>query len=160
MSKDLEDKSKEKETKKKNKKHWWNGLFKEKRFDNPSRVAVIYLRNNGVAEPIELETKRGFFNFNNKTYHERRDCLYTTKKERIPLAIIPEWSMIPIGTKRWDDQSMLEKFSELQDHLLRGIRHAELVKMGEKDVGKIDAKKAIGIGLIVLVAAIVLFNYV
>ncbi len=119
-----------KDKKGKKKLTWWSKNFKSKDFKKPSLVAIIFLRNNGRAETMQLETRNGFFNIDKKTYHERRDCTWVVGKDRIPLAIIPEWSLIPIGTKEWEDKPMLEKFNELQDHTLKGIRHAELVKVG------------------------------
>lgn len=142
------------------KKSWWDKMFNKNKFQKLKKVAVIYLRENGNAEPMELESKNGFFHIEGRTYHERRDCIYTVGKERIPLAIIPEWSMTPLGTKQWDEKLMQEKFSEVQDHLLKGIRHAELVRMGEKDGMNINVKKAIGIGIIVLVAIVIIVSYI
>lgn len=132
-------------------------LFKKSQLKKPNKVAVIYLRNNGSAEPMEVESRKGFFSIENKTFHERRDCVYTLSKERLPLAIIKEWDIFPIGTKRWDDEPMREKFAELQDHTLRGIRHAELVKMGDTDKKQINMKQAI---LIIIAIVVVVAIYV
>lgn len=153
--------NKEDFTKRKKRQGFFDKLFNRKKLNKPKRVAVIYLRNNGVAEPIELESKKGFFNIEGHVYHEDKDCIYTITKDRIPLAIIPEWSLIPIGTKRWEDKPMLEKFHECEDHIIRGIRHAELVRMGDKDSStKLDMKKAILIGVGAIVVIAVLLNYV
>ncbi len=145
--------------KEKKKMTWWSKAFKSKNFKKPTLIAVIFLRNNGRAEAMQLETRNGFFNINKKTYHERRDCTWVVGKDRIPLAIIPEWSLIPLGTKEWDDKPMLEKFNELQDHTLKGIRHAELVKGGDNDYSDIPTKKIILWGLIILVGGIIIANY-
>lgn len=155
MKKNLEKKVKGKE-----KDNWFTKVFNRKRLKKPNEVAVIYLRNNGTAEQVILKSDRGQFNFNEKTYHERRDCSYTITKDRIPLAIIPEWSMVPIGTKDWKDTSMQTKFNELQDHLLRGIRYAELVKMGESRGMSTDAKRLIGWGIGIFVAIMVITQYI
>ncbi len=152
--------SRDKNGKKNKKKTLWEKMFRRKKLTKPNHVAVIFLKNNRVAEPMEVETKNGFFNIKGRTYHENRDCIYTLDKERIPLAIIPEWSLIPIGTKDWEDKGMREKFAELQDHTLRGIRHAELVKMGEKDSSPTDMKKVIGIGILILIIGVVLYSYI
>ncbi len=136
---------------KKEKKGIWERMFNKKKIKK-NKIAVLYLRNNSRAEPMEVESRRGFFEINDKVYHEQRDCMYIMGKERLPLAIIPEWSLFPIGTKKWDDQSMLEKFAECQDHTIRGIRRAELVRMGEKDGGKLNMKAAVIIGIIVIIA--------
>ncbi|KKN14660.1 hypothetical protein LCGC14_0993910 [marine sediment metagenome] len=158
--KDKKDEISKKESKKLKKKDWRNNLFNAKKFKRPNRVAVVYLRNNGIAEPMQVDTKDGFFSINGKTYHERKDCVYSFHKDRIPFAVIPEWSMTPIGTKRWEEQTMHEKFNELQDHLLRGIRHAELVRRTGVGMGGMDAKKMIGLGILVMVGMVVLFNYI
>lgn len=149
---------KEEEKKKKDSK-WSDKFFKKARFKKPTKVAVIYLRENGIAEPMEVESKNGLFTIGRKTYHERKDCTYTITKERIPLAIIPEWSPVPLGTKIWEEKPMYEKFNELQDHVLRGIRHAELVKMGEKERGKISVKQAVIAGIVVIVGLALLTNF-
>ena len=108
----VEDKKDKKEKKKKKKQE--KSVFdflKSKKLQKPDMVAVIYLRNNAIAEKMEVKSKRGFFSIAGKVYHENRDCIYSivdkTTKKRIPLAIIPEWSLIPIGTKKFEDQSML-----------------------------------------------------
>ncbi len=155
---ELEVKKPEKKDKKK--KGLIERLFNKNRLKKPSMVAVIYLRDNGIAEAMEIETKRGFFNIGERTYHEDRDCIYTISKERLPLAIIREKDLIPLGTRRWEDQDLISKLSELQDHVLRGIRHAELVKMGGGEGLKLNKKAIVGaiIGVIILIAILMNFG--
>jgi hypothetical protein len=147
-----------KDKKGKNKISLWSKIFNPNKLKKPNQVAVVYLRNNGMAELKVVESKKGFFSINDKTYHDRRDCTYITGKERIPLCVIFESDMLPIGKKEWDDREIREKLSELQDHVLRGIRHAELVRLGEKE-SKINMKQIIVWGLILLVGGIIAFNY-
>jgi len=145
--------------KKKGKLNVFQKKFKPGRFKGKAKkVAVIYLRNDGNAEAMELATKKGFFNIDGRTYHIRRDCVYTMTKDRIPLAIIPEWSLVPIGTYEFEHQPMQIKFAEFQDHTLQAIRHAELVRGGGSGIGKLD-KKVVIIGLICLIAGAILMNY-
>lgn len=155
---------KDEEKKKKKKDRGIFSFLNSKTLKKPNRVGVLYLRNNGVAEPMEVESHRGFFIIEGKTYHDNRDCIFTviTKdKDRVPLAVIPEWSLIPLGTKRWEDRSMLEKFAELQDHTIKGIRNSELVKMGDQPYKKpMTPKQMILWGLAVLVGGIVLVNFI
>ena len=123
-------------------------------------MAVIFLRNNGVAERRYEITRNGFFEIDGKTYNQRRDCTYTITKDRIPLAIIPEYNLTPIGTKQWDEMAMQSKFNELQDHTLRGIRHAELVRArGGAGVNE-STKKLIGYGILALIIIAVIWNYI
>lgn len=138
---------------------WWSKVFNKDKLKKPDRVGVIYLRNNGKADLMEVQTKNGFFNVDGKPYHEDRDCVYILTKERIPLLVVREWDMIPLGTKKWDDETMREKFSELEQHVLKGIRAAELVKSGGGLDGKFTTKQIILWGLVLLVGAVILMNY-
>ena len=144
---------------KNNKKSLFEKLFKISKLKKPNTVAVIYLRNNGIAEPMEVEVEKGFFNINNRTYHADRECIYTVTKERKPLAIIKEWDLTPIGTMKWDEKSIQEKCAELQDHTIRGIRNAELVRMGDKDKVKVNTKAAVGIIILIIVVVAVIYGY-
>ena len=145
----------------KDKKHWWTGFFSKDRLKKPSKVAVLYLRNNNNAELVETEPKDDIFYINNESYHVDNACVFTVGKERIPLAIIAEWDLIPLGTKAWIDQPLRKKFSELERHVLKGIRNAELVKtLGGRGDMKLTTKQLIVYGIIALVIGAVLLNYV
>lgn len=153
----LKQNKKEDKKDKKNKGIWGN-LF-SKNIVKKNKVAILYLQNNGIAKAMELEAKKGFFTINGRTYHEDRDCIYRFSKENIPLAIIPEWSLIPYGTKKWHDKEMIEKFSELEDHVLRGIRHAEFVRLGGEGDKKINMKNAVLIGIVVIIGLAIATGY-
>ncbi len=151
---------KEKKDKKKDAK-WWTKVFNKDKLKKSNRVGVIFLRNNGKADLMEVITRNGFFAIEGKTYHENRDCVYMLTKERIPLLIQREWDIIPLGTKKWDDEPMREKFAELEQHVLKGIRAAELVKSGGGGIEtKLTPKQMILWGLVILVGGIILFNIV
>lgn len=151
MKEDLENK-----VEKKKKKSLWERAFKTKRLDKGDTVAVIYKRENGNAEGMEVKAKHGFFNIDGKVYHERRDCTHIIKigKERYPLAIINEWGIVPEGTKKWDDKEDQEKCAICQDHIMKGIRHAERVRSGE-NMGdfKLNTKTII-VGVIMLIVLV------
>lgn len=166
--KDLEKQKKEllekpKEDKKKEKKDndkWWGKFFKRNKLKKPSMVAIIYLRNNGNAELLEQAPKNGMFSINGQTYHERSDCIYTVTKDRIPMAIIKEWDIIPVGTKRWDEDTMKEKFSQLEEHVLKGIRHAELVRRDGEERKPLATKQMILYVILAIVVGAILINYI
>ena len=141
----------QKQETKKDKKGIWGRIFKESKLKK-GKTAILFLKNNNIAEPMELESNKGFFHIDGKTYHEDRDCVYTLGKDRYPLAIIPEWSSIPFGTKSWHDKPMLEKFHSLEEHTIRGIRQAELVRSGEKDKDKLNIKTIVIIGILMIIA--------
>ncbi len=154
------EKSLTKPKKEKKKKSLWDRMFKKHKLKKPNKVAVIYLRRNGSAQPMEVESKGGFFNINNKTYHEDRDCIYRLGKENYPFAIIPEWNVTPIGKIKWEEKDMQEKFSTLQDHVIKGIRHAERVRSGESSDSKLNTKSLIVMGIIAIIGLAFLFQYV
>lgn len=160
---DKEDEGEDKKNKnKKGKKGLWDKIFNKNKLKKPNKVAVIYLRESGIAEPMELATDiRGFFNINGKTYHEDRDCMYLLGKEKHPFAIITEWSVTPIGRKQWYDQSMQKIFCVLQDHVMKGIRHAERVRSGEKGEGlQFNAKQVILYVILAIIGIAVFMSYV
>ncbi len=140
------------------------GLFK--RFFHPdslrksNRVAVVYLRDNNLVEFKEIEARDGQFVINGRNYHIDRDCIYTTRKERVPLIILREWDLIPLGTKRWEDEDIRERFSKLERHVLQGIKNAELYKVrmpGTQMPTNLRKIIGIGIGLIIFIAILVHF---
>jgi len=153
---DKKDKSKPEE------KTLWHKTFNKNKLKRPDKVAVIYLRENGIAEPMELTVdSKGFFHVNGKVYHEDRDCTYLLGKDKHPFAIIPEWSVVAIGRKTWYDQSMQKIFCVLQDHVMKGIRHAERVRTGEKGEGlRLNAKQVILYIILGIIGIAVLMNYI
>ncbi len=138
----------------------WEKMFRKNKLKKPNAVAVLYIRNNGIAEPMEVEVRDGFYNIYGKTYHENRACIYRMGKDRTPLAVIPEWSLTPLGTKDWEDKDLQEKFGELQDHVLKGIRNAELVRMYGEQRKPLNMKAIIlgGLALIVVVAVVLQYT--
>ncbi len=147
-----------KEVKKKDQK-WWIKTFNKDKLKKPNKAGVVLLRSNGNADLMEVETRNGFFTIEGKVYHEDRHCVYTITKDRIPLLIVRDWDLIPIGTKKWDDDPMREKFAELEQHVLKGIRQAELVKSGVGIDSKLTPKQMILWGLAALVGVILLTNF-
>lgn len=147
---------------KKKKQSVWNKMFNKSKLDkNPRLVMIWFLRNNGNVQILEQEPKKGFFTIEGRTYHEDQDCIWKVGKQGYPLAIIEENTMLPIGTRRWyekrpqienDVDFIVRKYSECEDHCLRGIRHAEAVRYGEREPTKINPKAIIwgiiGIALI------------
>ena len=142
----------------KTKKGVWDRAWKKRKLEKAKTVAVLFLRENGRASPMEIKVENGFFNIEKKSYHERRDCTYIMEnKERTPLAVIFEWSVTPVGHKSWYDRSIQHTFAVLQDHVMRGIRHAERVRSGESGGdGRINTKTAIliGVGVIIVLALV------
>ncbi len=155
-------KPKEKEKKKPEEKTLWGKIFNKNKLKKTNKVAVIYLRENGIAEPMEKEVdSKGFFNINGKVYHEDRDCTYLLGKDKHPFALIAEWSVVPIGRKSWYDQPMQKIFCVLQDHVMKGIRHAERVRSGEKGDGlRLNAKQVILYVILGIIGLAVLMNYI
>ncbi len=139
---------------------WWSKFFSKDKLKKPDRVAVIYLRNNGRGELLECQTRGGFFEVGGKKYHEDKDCVYTVTKDRIPLLIVREWDMTPLGTKKRDDETMHEKFADLEQHVLKGIRQAELVKTGGGLEGNISRKQVVIYVIIAIVLGALAISFI
>lgn len=145
-----------KEEKKSKKLGFWDKIWNKGKLKKPEKVAVLYLRKNGGAIGYDVETKKGFFEVEKKTYHIDRDCIYRLGKDRVPLAIIEEEGLKPLPTKEFYDNlhelnAFERKAAEYQDLVLKAIRHAELVKLEGRDGSKINPKVAIGIGIAIVI---------
>ena len=129
----------------KKQKSLWDKIFNKDKLKKSNQIAVLFLRDNGKADNMILEPRDGFFSINNRNYSVDNDCIFLLGKNRIPLAIIPEWSLIPYGTKKWHEKDMLSKFAELQDHTLKGIRHAEYVRIskGTNEIGRASCRERV-----------------
>lgn len=146
----------EQKTEKKKVNSFWDKVFKKKSLRKPQRIAVMYLRKNNMGEVLDVDTNKGFFDIAGKTYHISRDCLYTIGKDRIPLAIIEEDGLRPIGNsefyKKLSEIKNYERIcAEYQDLVLKAIRHAELVKYQSLDKAKINPKIAIGLAIAAII---------
>lgn len=144
----------------KKKKSLFEKGFNKSKLKKPKMVAVVYLRNNGNADLLEVESKRGFFNINGRNYHERRDCTYTVTKERLPLCVIEEDGLIPKGTNMWHVKEYEEKCAELQDHVLTGIRHAEQVRVEGRESKPMSTKTIVVWIIIAVIGFAVLRPYI
>lgn len=146
---------------KKKKSTLWEKLFRRNKLEKPKTVAVLYLKDNNRAIPMEIEPKNGFFNIEGRTYHERKDCTYTLMKgrDKYPLAIIPEKNLTPKGTSEWDEKPAQEKMSELQDHVIKGIRHAEMVKIAGDGSGMKLNKTIVMWAIIIIIVGAVAYQY-
>lgn len=150
---------------KEKKQNLWDKIFKKEKLKNkPNRIAVTYLRLNGTAEPLYVDTdNKGMFQINKRTYHLREDCRYLLGKDRIPFFVVKEEGMIPQGNteyyKNLDKIEITERrCAELQDSAIKAIRHAELVKISGEDKPKINKMWIIFI-IIGIIAFALLKNY-
>ncbi len=154
-SKTVKEEVKESDEKKDEKKKltFWDKVFNKKKLKKPESVAVLYLRKNGIAEPMYIEPKHEMFRVGSNTYHQRKDCKYLITKNKIPLVIIPEEGLVPTGNKEYYDLDVQVRCKEHQDSAIKAIRHAEIVRMGYDDkIGKkINPKVAIGILLALII---------
>jgi hypothetical protein len=137
-------------------------FIKEKKMRKPDVVAILFLRNNGMAEIIYREPREGMFEINGKSYHERMDCRYflTMGKDRYPLAVIPEWSLIPLGTEEFRKMPEERKFAELQDHVIKGIRNAEIVRQEGDQRKPLNAKTIVVLVIIGVIGLALLRSYI
>lgn len=155
-----------KKEEKKKKGSLWDRFFNRRNLQKPNKVAVLYLKTNNSAQTIELESNKGFFTFEGKTYHEERDCIYNLGKDRIPLLILEEDGLIPKGNADFyknlaQTKEVERKCARLQDITLNAIRHAEIVRMGGDNQGlKLNTKAIIGLGIAAIIGFAIFRSYV
>lgn len=158
----IEPKKPEKKEVKPKEKKWYEKFFNKEKFKKSKKVGIIFCRDSGIAEFIEQEEKDGMFSIDDKIYHTDLDCIYRTKEDKIPLAIIREKDMTPLRFTRSEEETIEERVSTLQNLLIKGIRHAELVRQGGTDFNskQITMKQVILYCVVALVAGAVLMNFV
>jgi hypothetical protein len=141
---------------------FWKKVFSKKQ--TAKLLPIIYLRKNGIAEPLYVKIENGQFKIGDKVYHEREDCRYKLLmgKESLPFAVVPEDNIIPVGTSDYYaklDENIQKVVQEHQEMAIKAIRHAEIVRMGE-DGKKPDFKLIIIIAIIAIIALALLKDYI
>lgn len=147
---------------------FWEKHFNSKKLDKPNTVAILILRVNGDATPLYRQyDENGMFTLEDlkknplaKSYHVRQDCIYRLKfgKHQIPLCILPEWSMIPLGTKVYWEMTPERRALELEQGILRAIRAEETIKQDENLKKKAVSGKTIWIFIIVVVVGYLIWK--
>lgn len=159
--KEKETEEKPKEEKREEKQKWFNKFFNNERLKKSNKVAVVFLRNNRLADFKEVEARNGYFSIEGKNYHVDNDCIYSTQKDRIPMAIIREWDLMPLGTKQYEDDEMRNRFAKLESHVLNGIKNAELARTGGSGFGNnLTNKQIILYAIIGIVAVALIVGYI
>jgi hypothetical protein len=141
---------------------FWKKIFHKKQ--KPNLLPIIYLRKNGVAEPLYVKVENNIFKIGDKVYHDREDCRskLLMGKESLPFAVIPEDNIVPVGTDQYYaklDENIQKVVQEHQEMAIKAIRHAEIVRMGE-DGKKPDFKLIIIIAIIAIVGLALLKDYI
>lgn len=148
-----EDKLKEfdklKKEKEEEKNKFWGKTIRKDKLKKPESIAVLYLRMNGIAEPLYVIPKNGMFHIESQTYHVREDCRYLINKDKVPLAILREDGLVPEGTSEFWEREFQARCAEHQNKAIKAISQAELVRMGYDD-NKMKINPKIIIVLVIL----------
>ena len=131
---------------------------KENKIKN-GEVAVLYLRNSGHGEFKYVKPENNMFVINDKYYHQKEACVYTIGKKRTPLAVIPEWSFIPITRDKHGELLGVE-MQEAQTQAIKAMETVEIVRRGDDGSNKkkksADAKTIVIIVIVAIIAIAVL----
>ena len=122
-------------------------------------VVVLFLRESGMGEIKHVKPENGMFIIEGHYYHISGSCIFNIGSKRIPLAIIPEWSFIPVSKKAYYDQ-LEGKSQEPQKLIIKSMENAEIVRINQEEnpaKKKMDPKIVV-IGLIILVGLIYLIS--
>jgi len=111
-----------------------------------AQVAVLYLRESGIAELKYVKPENGMFIVGGRYYHINDSCIYNVGKKRIPLAVIPEWSFVPLSKKEYETV-LGSKYQDAQLLIIKSLENAEIVKIHQdgNPKGKADSKIVIWI---------------
>ncbi len=106
-----------------------------------AQVAVLYLRESGIGELKYVKPENGMFIVSGRYYHITDSCIYTLGKKRVPLAVIPEWSFVPLSKKEYET-ILGSKYQDAQLLIIKSLENAEIVKIHQdgNPKGKADSK--------------------
>lgn len=118
-------------------------------------VAVLMLRESSVGDLKYVKPSNGMFIVEGRYYHIIDACNFNIGKKRIPLAVIPEWSFIPLSKKEYEVK-LGAKYQDAQQLIIKSLENAEIVKINQETAPKGQANGKLIIG-IVIAAVIGLF---
>lgn len=101
-------------------------------------VLILFLRESGVGEFKYVKPDNGMFIVDGRYYHVRGNCIFNVGKKRIPLAVIPEWSFIPLSRIEYETKLHASE-QEAQLLIIKSLENAEVVKINQETE---PAKKA------------------
>lgn len=121
-------------------------------------VAIMFLRDNGIGDIKYMKPENGMFLVNGNYYHQIEACVHSIGPKRIPMAVIPEWSMTPLSKLQFADLMGAEP-QLAQKLIIKSIEHAEIVKIDKELAPNKPANtKALLWGIIGLVVAVYMIN--
>jgi len=95
-----------------------------------NHVLIIFLRRNREVELKYMEILNDMIRIEDKYYDARVDCYYTYGKSRVPVLVIPEWSLRPIGTADYQRVVARGETTDLQDITIKA--HERMEASGKK----------------------------
>ena len=115
-------------------------------------IAVLFMRESGLYELKYVRPENGMFIVQGRYYHIVGSCNGIVGKKRIPLAVIPEWSFIPLSKKEYEVK-LGSKYQEAQSLIIKSLENAEIVKINQDVAPKHNPNSKLIVGIII--AAIV-----
>lgn len=127
-------------------------IKEDKKKINQGEVCVLFLRESSTGEIKYVKPSNGMFIVEGRYYHMIDSCIFNIGPKRIPLAVIPEWSFIPLSKKVYKD-SLGSKEAESQALIIKSLENAEIVKINQDNQPprKTDSKLIIWI----IIAAVI-----
>jgi len=123
---------------------------------NKGEVAILFLRESGIAELKYVRPENDMFIINGNYYHTKGTCIYNIGKKRIPLAVIPEWSFVPLSRKNYEEK-LGSKYQEAQRLIIKSMENAEIVKINQEDPNKKKKADTKTIVILVIIAIVGLY---
>jgi len=115
------------------------------------KILVFMLRTNRIVEPEWAYLNNGLINIGDKYFDGNQGFVYLWKS-KIPVMIVPEWSLKPVGTKDYYDAVKEGNVSDSQGIMIRAFEAKEA-----EGVKKVSMNTWIWIGLLGAIAAYALF---
>lgn len=122
----------------------------QKTIAKKNTVQVVYLRTNQNMEFKVCPIINGAVIIDKKKIHTASSDFIYLYKGKVPTLIVPEWSLIPIGTKEFYDAVKNKQIADPQTIIIRALEAAEAI----------NAKKPFKISIILIILAIAAGGYI
>jgi len=123
-----------------------------KQLAKQNKLLVFYLKENRSVVPLVCPMKDGMIQIGDKVHNVSMAFTYMWQN-KYPCIVLPEWDLLPVGTKQYFDAVAANRTTNAQQIIIRNIKASE----GGMLVKKLPGKTMVWIGIAVIVVLYVVF---
>ena len=115
-----------------------------------NRVVVLMLKTNRDIEYSIVDIVSGFVKVKDYYYNARADCVWRDNMTKLPMLVLREWDMQPVGTKDFEQVVKEGRYTSPQKVLINFLEMHKFVDTAKKQIsGKMVIFIIIGIVVVI-----------